>query len=40
MVQLNKIKKKTTIIIISHDEKDLKICDRIFNLENNSYNNL
>ena len=33
MDQLNRIKEKTTIIIISHDEKDLKIYDRIFNLK-------
>ena len=40
MDQLKRIKEKTTIIIISHDEKDLKICDRIFNLENKNYNHV
>ena len=33
----SKIKKNRTLIIISHEKKDLEICDKIFDLENKNF---
>ena len=35
--QIQKIKKNRTLIIISHEKKDLEICDKIFDLENKNF---
>lgn len=38
--QINKIKDKHTLIIISHEKKDLEICDKIFDLESKIFKNV
>jgi len=38
--QIKKIKDNRTLIIISHDKKDLEICDKIFDLKNKTFKNI